>query len=184
MPSPRGSSNPGIKSRSPALQVDSLLVEPSGNPKNTGVGIYPFSKGSSWPRIWTGASCVAGGFFTSWATGEATKEENADILIPASNAVAHIPPLLEITSVFYPNAVYPSSFMPSGKTSLITHTYVGPSVFSSFILSSSFLKNIYIFGSLDLSCSMWDLPSSLQYVGFSTLIREWTRTPCIGSTES
>ena len=47
-----------------------------------------------------------------------------------------------------------------------------------------FLKNIYIFGSLDLSCSMWDLPSSLQYVGFSTLIRNWTRALCIGSTES
>ena len=29
---------------------------------------YPFSSGSSWPRNWTGASCIAGGFFTSWAT--------------------------------------------------------------------------------------------------------------------
>ena len=30
--------NPGIKSRSPALQVDSLPSEPPGKPKNTGVG--------------------------------------------------------------------------------------------------------------------------------------------------
>ena len=30
--------NPGIESRSPALQVDSLLPEPLGKPKNTGVG--------------------------------------------------------------------------------------------------------------------------------------------------
>ena len=30
--------NPGIKPRSPALQVDSLPVEPQGKPKNTGVG--------------------------------------------------------------------------------------------------------------------------------------------------
>ena len=30
--------NPGIKPRSPALQVDSLPTEPQGKPKNTGVG--------------------------------------------------------------------------------------------------------------------------------------------------
>ena len=46
-PSPGDLPNPGIKSRSPALQVDSLLTEPPGNPRNTGVGISPFSKGSS-----------------------------------------------------------------------------------------------------------------------------------------
>ena len=30
---------------------------------------FPFSRGSSQPRDWTQASYVAGGFFTSWATG-------------------------------------------------------------------------------------------------------------------
>ena len=37
----------GIKPSSPALQVDFLLFEPSAKPKNTGVGAYPFSRGSS-----------------------------------------------------------------------------------------------------------------------------------------
>ena len=32
---------------------------------------YPFSRGSSGPRNWTGVSCIAGRFFTSWATREA-----------------------------------------------------------------------------------------------------------------
>jgi len=32
---------------------------------------YPFSGGSSRRRNWTGVSCIAGGFFTSWATREA-----------------------------------------------------------------------------------------------------------------
>ena len=32
---------------------------------------YPFSRESSWPRNWTGVSCIAGRFFTSWATREA-----------------------------------------------------------------------------------------------------------------
>ena len=30
--------NPGVKPRSPALQVDSLPAEPQGKPKNTGAG--------------------------------------------------------------------------------------------------------------------------------------------------
>jgi len=30
----------------------------------------PFSRGSSWPRDRTQVSCIAGGFFTVWATGE------------------------------------------------------------------------------------------------------------------
>ena len=32
---------------------------------------YPFSSGSSWPRNLTGASCIAGWFFTNWAMREA-----------------------------------------------------------------------------------------------------------------
>ena len=31
----------------------------------------PFSRGSSQPRDWTQVSLIAGGFFTSWARGEA-----------------------------------------------------------------------------------------------------------------
>ena len=37
-PSPGDLTNPGIEPRSPALQADSLLVEPQGKPKNTEVG--------------------------------------------------------------------------------------------------------------------------------------------------
>ena len=32
---------------------------------------FPFSRGSSQPRDWTQVSCIAGGFFTNWATKEA-----------------------------------------------------------------------------------------------------------------
>ena len=37
-PFSRGSSDPGIEPRSPALQVASLPAESQGKPKNTGVG--------------------------------------------------------------------------------------------------------------------------------------------------
>ena len=38
--------------------------------------IYPSSSGSSQPRNRTRVSCIAGRFFTSWATREAQKYEN------------------------------------------------------------------------------------------------------------
>ena len=34
---------------------------------------FPFSRGSSQPKDWTQVSCIAGGFFTSWATWEASQ---------------------------------------------------------------------------------------------------------------
>ena len=37
-PSPGDLPNPGIKPRSPTLRVDSLLAEPQGKPRNTGLG--------------------------------------------------------------------------------------------------------------------------------------------------
>ena len=39
--------------------------------RNTGVGAIPFSIESSWPRVRTWVSHVAGRFFTIWATREA-----------------------------------------------------------------------------------------------------------------
>ena len=33
---------------------------------------FPFSRGSFWPRNWTGVFCTARGFFTNWATREAS----------------------------------------------------------------------------------------------------------------
>ena len=38
-----------------------------GSPRILEWVAYPFSRGSSWPRTWTGVSCIAGGFFTNWA---------------------------------------------------------------------------------------------------------------------
>ena len=41
-----------------------------GSPRILGWMAYPFSSRSSWPRDWTGVSCIAGGFFTNWAIRE------------------------------------------------------------------------------------------------------------------
>ena len=52
-----------------------------GSPRILEWVAYPFSRGSSWPRNWTGVSCTAGGFLTSWATREAlcTLLPNSDL---------------------------------------------------------------------------------------------------------
>ena len=42
-----------------------------GSPRMLEWVAYPFFSGSPWPRNWTGVSCIAGGFFTSWAIREA-----------------------------------------------------------------------------------------------------------------
>ena len=68
---PKNLPNPGIQPRSPTLQVDSLLSEPPGSPRILNWVDCPFPGGSSGPRNWTMASCIAGRFFTSWATREA-----------------------------------------------------------------------------------------------------------------
>ena len=46
MPPPGDLPNPGIKFRSPTMQVDSLLSEPPGKPMNTGVGSLSLLQGN------------------------------------------------------------------------------------------------------------------------------------------
>ena len=38
-----------------------------GSPRTLEWVAYPFSRGSSQPRNWTGVSCISNGFFTNWA---------------------------------------------------------------------------------------------------------------------
>ena len=49
-PPPGDLPKPGVEPRSPALQVDSLLSEPPGKPRNTGVGSLSLLQGIFQPR--------------------------------------------------------------------------------------------------------------------------------------
>ena len=73
-PLPGDLPNPGIERRSPALQVDSVPAELPGKPRILEWVACPFSRRSSQPRNRTGVSCIADGFFTSWAIREALKK--------------------------------------------------------------------------------------------------------------
>ena len=66
-----GFPNPGIEPRSPAFQVDSFHLSHQVSPRILEWVAYSFSRGYSWPRNWIRVSCIAGRFFTSWATREA-----------------------------------------------------------------------------------------------------------------
>ena len=63
---PNPGSNPGL----PHCRWILSQLNHQGCPRILEWVAYSFSRGSSWPRNWTGASCIAGGFFTSWATRE------------------------------------------------------------------------------------------------------------------
>ena len=64
---PTQGSNPGLPHCSQILYQQSH----KGSQRILEWVAYPFSRGSSWPRNWTGVSCIAGRFFTNWATREA-----------------------------------------------------------------------------------------------------------------
>ena len=83
-PSPGHLPDPGVEPRSPALQADSLLSEPPGKSKNTRVG-----KPSPSPRDWTGVSCLAGRFFTSWASRETLSHVNIDKWFYVARSICH-----------------------------------------------------------------------------------------------
>ena len=59
--------NPGL----PHCRQILYQLSHQGRPRILEWVTYPFSSGASRPRNWTGVFCIAGGFFTSWATREA-----------------------------------------------------------------------------------------------------------------
>ena len=66
---PTQGSNPGL------LHCRWILYQLShrGHPRILKWVAYLFSSGSSWPRNWTGVSCITGRFFTNWTIREAWK---------------------------------------------------------------------------------------------------------------
>ena len=73
---PTQGSNPGL------LHCRQIFYHLShhGSPRILEWIAYPFPRGSSQPRNWTGVSCTAGRFFTSWATRKAQKGDNTGII--------------------------------------------------------------------------------------------------------
>ena len=69
---PSQGSNPGL----PHCRQILYQLSHKGSPRILEWVAYPFFSGSSWPRNWTGVSCIAAGFFTNWAMREAQQMAN------------------------------------------------------------------------------------------------------------
>ena len=63
---PTQGSNPGL----PHCRWILYQLSHKGSPRILEWVAYPFSSRSSWPRNQNGVSCIAGRFFTSWATSQ------------------------------------------------------------------------------------------------------------------
>ena len=78
-PFSRGLPNPGIEPRSPNCRLILYCLSHQGSPRILEWIAYPFSRGCSWLRSQNRVSCIAGGFFTSWATREAQRYNYMEI---------------------------------------------------------------------------------------------------------
>ena len=63
----------GLNSGLPQCGQIFYQLSHQGSPRILEWEAYPFSRGSSQPSNWTGVSCIAGSFFTNWATREALR---------------------------------------------------------------------------------------------------------------
>ena len=80
---PTQESNPGL----PHCRWILYPLSHKGSPRILEGVAYPFSNGSSQPRNWTRVSCIAGRFFTNWATRETNTPWGAALLKWAPSCV-------------------------------------------------------------------------------------------------
>ena len=142
--------NPGIKPRSPTLQVDSYQLSHRVNPRILEWVTYLFSSGSSRPMKQTGVSCIAGGFFANWAIREAPCGEkwhsiffpiqinnfsNTVLLVSLSidfNATSLLCVYLHILVSLFPSVLYfPSVCLFPYHYHIVSFTVASESVFTS-----------------------------------------------------
>ena len=75
-----------------------------GSPRILGWVAYPFSRGSFWPRNWTGVSCITGVFFTNWAIREAQNPFRTETLFTRE---IHLKPNITIYFIYiYSDYIY------------------------------------------------------------------------------
>ena len=104
-----------------------------GSPRILEWVAYPFSCGLSWSRNWTRVSCIAGRFFTNWAT----REECSSSVFQAT--------IIEET-IFAPLYILPSFVkdeVPIGVWVYLWAFYLVPLVYISvFVTAASIFLNI------------------------------------------
>ena len=128
----------------------------------------PFSRGSSQPRNWTRVSCIAGGFFTSWATSSVQfssvqfiRSVVSDSLWPHESQ-AHRPPCLSP-----PPGVY-STHAPLSRW---CHSAISSSVAPLLLLPSS-PPSIRVFSNKSTLHMRWPVSASASVYPMNT--QDWS----------
>jgi len=174
---PDQGSNPGL----PHCRQILYQLSNKGNPRILEWVAYPFSSGSSWPRNWTGVSCIAGGFFTNWAIRESQwtriwansrrqwrPGEPGVLQYMGLQRVGHDWVAQEQNNHLTPSLLFLKDFFP-----FLCHP---PSCFPSCLYSNSFLKDGLSLGPcFTLFCSHTTslgnpIHSSVQPRSFSWLV--------------
>ena len=93
-------SNPGL----PLCGQILYQLSHQGSPRILEWVAFPFFRGSSWPRNQTEVSCLAGRFFTSWATREAQNMRTSCLFPSWSNNPDLAPLCLSFCFCLFPNA--------------------------------------------------------------------------------
>ena len=110
----------------------------------------PFSSLSSWSTIWTGISCIEGGFFTSWVTMEAIQESWVQYQvrkIPWRRA-------WQPTPVFWPGRFHGQCNLAHTHTH--THTHFNQCLDEFISIKSHERKGNKIFNSGEISSKLHD----------------------------
>ena len=87
---------------------------------------FPFSRGSSQPRDWTQVSCIAGRFFTSWATRETcvcarmcAHTHNAELCLYITHKDRLLKPINNINYMFFQQLYMNHFYLSNNSNSLI-----------------------------------------------------------------
>ena len=140
------SSTPGTGAHQAPLSIEILQV------RIREWVVMPCSRGSSQPRNWTDVSCIAGGFFTSWAPREAPWSQFSPVqslshvwLFPTPWTAAHQASLSITNSQSPPKPMSIVSVIPSNHLILCRPLLLLPSIF----------PNIRVFSNESALCIRW-----------------------------
>ena len=197
-PSPGDLPNPGIKPRSPILQVDSLPAEPQGKPKNSGVGSLSLLQGIfSNPPPWqsSGGNTLSISFThiqfafplksamavhtLIFISGSQSSENLGDLITGAHWLNGRVgssvlrPFLIPCLGQPCPSPCpLEQLFSKCGGPPASTPLSLGSLLQMQIIMPPPLESAFFFFA---LLCGMWDL---------SSLMRDWTCSSCTGSLAS
>ena len=142
---PMQGSNPGL----PLCRWILYQLRHQGSPRILECVAYPFSRGSSRPRNWTRVSCIAGRFFTSWATREYSRlisfrMDRFDLLAVQGTLKSLLQHHSSKASILWRSAFFmvqlSQLFMTTGKNiALTSQTFIGKVLSLLFNMLSRFV---------------------------------------------